>query len=327
MKNPSAPGDGVDAGRLVDTPLRPGTSSAALRRLVDTSAATSPAQHDGRRTGTKPGTAGVSQWAAGTPNEPSSRKARGRSFDSLPLSHSSLSTAPPFRWLGHGSLFVPAAPVTSAAVASEAAPSDAGSADRNLHPAIAVDPWKWRYEELQANVVLVTCAHVDHCCADDLERAAADGALGVGPRAAEPVLRSVFGDRTRILAAGETVTVGDVRIFALPHGPGTDGAADGGFHPVGYGLTYRLESPLGSYLFLGASRARPEHVGSAPDVAFFGVGGLLVPGADKAVADAVAVNARTSVPVLWGDLHGRFPAARRFLDGCAELGVPAALSS
>ena len=59
LRNPSAPGPGSDPRRLADVPLRPGTPSAALRRLVVASAATSPAQHDGRRTGTKPGTAGL----------------------------------------------------------------------------------------------------------------------------------------------------------------------------------------------------------------------------------------------------------------------------
>ena len=65
LRNPSAPGPDPDARPLVDVPLRPGTPSAVLLRLVVALAATSPAQHDGRRTRTKPRTAGVSQRAAG----------------------------------------------------------------------------------------------------------------------------------------------------------------------------------------------------------------------------------------------------------------------
>jgi L-ascorbate metabolism protein UlaG (beta-lactamase superfamily) len=183
-------------------------------------------------------------------------------------------------------------------------------------PAITVDPWRWRYDELRASLLLVTHAHVDHCCADDLRRAAADGAIAAGPAACAPVLRATFGERARVLAEGDTLEIPGATVRALPHA-GDDATS---FHPRGEGLAYLVESNGSRYLFLGDSVALPEHEGLTPDVAFFATGGLTVPDADAAASGALRVCAALSVPIHWGDLHGRHDAARRFTALCGERG-------
>jgi L-ascorbate metabolism protein UlaG (beta-lactamase superfamily) len=131
----------------------------------------------------------------------------------------------------------------------------------------------------------------------------------------------LFGDRVRVVREGDEILEGGTRVRALP-AEGPPRAV--GFHPRGEGVSYLVDFEDARYLFLGDSVALPEHVGLAPDVAFFAVGGLAVMDPSEAAAAAAAVRPAHAVPIHWGDLNGRFDLAVRFARECETLGVRAA---
>lgn len=205
-------------------------------------------------------------------------------------------TEPRWRWLGHASVHVPG------------------------QPALAADPWRWRDDELKADVVLVSHAHADHCSEDDIVAASHAETTIVAPETAAARLRESFGGRVVEAREGRTLTIAGARIVVLPaEGPVRARA----FHPRGHGVAYLAETAGARHLFLGDSAALPEHEGLAPDVAYFAVGGLAVMNPEEAAESAARIRPGVAVPVHWGDLNGRFDIAATFATLCAERGVRA----
>lgn len=174
--------------------------------------------------------------------------------------------------------------------------------------------------------MLVTHAHADHCCEEDIAAASHEGTVAAGPESVAARLASVLGEeRVTVLEVGRRFTRDGLEVTALPmRGPEQHGAPCG-FHPPGGGLAYRIEVAGFTYLAMGDSTALAEHEGFAPDVAFVPVGGLVVMDEDEAVEAAVRIGPRLAVPVHWGDLNARHDTAQRFIDGCTARGIRAAL--
>jgi L-ascorbate metabolism protein UlaG (beta-lactamase superfamily) len=212
-----------------------------------------------------------------------------------------------FRWMGHSTVLVEAETVR-----------------------VAVDPWRWRDEAFKADLVLVTHEHADHCSPDDIQRALAprEEAIVMCTAAAAVRLPMPLLDRCHVVEEGDSAGhefwteyfSGAVRLRFLPH-EGPERAR--GFHPRGHGVSYHVEIEGTRHLFLGDSRALPEHEMLRPDVAFFAVGGLAVMDPDEAADAAAAIRPGLAVPIHWGDLNGRFDLAVRFARLCAERGIAA----
>jgi L-ascorbate metabolism protein UlaG (beta-lactamase superfamily) len=206
-----------------------------------------------------------------------------------------------YRWLGHASVLL------------------------DGPPAIAIDPWRWRFENV-ADAALVTSGHVDHCSEDDLATALrADAPIAAPGHVAERLERT-FPGRVIALTEGDDVRLDGARVVALPaEGPTRDERASG-FLPRGSALAYLVETPQVRALILGDSCVLPEHEGWKPDVAFVAIGGLVTATPDEASKSAARLGAGAVVPVHWGDLEARYDAAVHFVDLCSELGVDATLA-
>jgi L-ascorbate metabolism protein UlaG (beta-lactamase superfamily) len=186
---------------------------------------------------------------------------------------------------------------------------------------VAVDPWRWRDDTEPVDLVLVTHGHADHCSEDDLVAASHERTTVLAPESLARRLRSLFGERLRVVREGDDLTFAGVRVRVLPAEGPTRAL---GFHPRGHGVSYLVTLEEMTYLFLGDSVALAEHSGLAPDVAFVAVGGLTVMDPAEAADAAAAIRPGLAVPIHWGDLNGRFDLAARFATLCAQRDVRAA---
>lgn len=189
-------------------------------------------------------------------------------------------------------------------------------------PTIYFDPWKLEGEHLQADIVLVSHEHSDHCSPEDVERISGPNTVVVAsPGAAEKLRGNV-----RVLRPGERTTVGEVEIEAVPaynvnkfRSPGVP------FHPreaehVGYVVTVEGER----LYFAGDTDHIPEMADIACDVALLPVGGTYTMTAEEAAQAAADIGPKVAVPMHWGSgVVGARADAERFRslhDG--EVAIP-----
>ena len=165
-------------------------------------------------------------------------------------------------------------------------------------PTIYFDPWRLKGKLPQADVILVSHEHQDHCSPKDVKRVSRPETVIVASSEAAKKLR---GD-VRVLRPGEQVTVGDVTIEAVPaynvnkfRSPGVP------FHPkeaghVGYVVTVGGER----LYFAGDTDHIPEMDDLRCDVALLPVGGTYTMDAEEAAQAATAIGPKVAVPMHWG---------------------------
>jgi L-ascorbate metabolism protein UlaG (beta-lactamase superfamily) len=165
-------------------------------------------------------------------------------------------------------------------------------------PTIYFDPWRLKGESPQADVVLVSHEHFDHCSPEDVGQISGPGTVIVANSGAA---KNLHGD-VRVLQPGEHVTVGEVRIEAIPaynvdkfRSPGVP------FHPkeaghVGYVVTVGQER----IYFAGDTDHIPEMAGLDCDVALLPIGGTYTMDAEEAAQAATDIGPEVVVPMHWG---------------------------
>jgi len=165
-------------------------------------------------------------------------------------------------------------------------------------PTIYFDPWQLEGRHPQADVVLVSHEHFDHCSPEDVERISGPATVIVANPGAAKELRGTV----RALRPGEQTVVGEVTIEAVPaynvnkfRSPGVP------FHPqeaahVGYVVTVE-----GMRLyFAGDTDHIPEMVDLRCDVALLPVGGTYTMDAEEAAQAAASIGPQVVVPMHWG---------------------------
>jgi L-ascorbate metabolism protein UlaG (beta-lactamase superfamily) len=157
-----------------------------------------------------------------------------------------------------------------------------------------------------AEVVLISHLHRDHLDRPSLRRLRPRTVL-VAPRGAGRVLRRMSGAEVKEVSAGEAVSVGEVRITAVPavHDPRRDPWGPRA-QPLGYVLDSgrcRIYFPGDTDLFSGMAELRPLDVALLP---VWGWGPALGPGHmnPRRAAEALDLLApRIAIPIHWGSLY------------------------
>jgi L-ascorbate metabolism protein UlaG (beta-lactamase superfamily) len=165
-------------------------------------------------------------------------------------------------------------------------------------PTIYFDPWKLKGKPAQADIVLISHEHHDHCSPEDVEQISGPGTVIVANAEAA---KRVRGD-VRVLSPGEQTRIGEVEIEAVPaynvnkfRSPGVP------FHPkkakhVGYLITVRGER----LYFAGDTDHIPEMADLRCDVALLPVGGTYTMDAEEAARAAADIAPKVVVPMHWG---------------------------
>jgi len=178
-----------------------------------------------------------------------------------------------------------------------------------------VDPWKLPAGQPAATGILVTHDHYDHFSPDDIDRLTGPDTLLVGPSC----VTDKTGSRSAVtVRPGETVTVGDASVTAVPaynldkfKAPGVV------FHPREAGhVGYVIDVDGLRIYHAGDTDAIAEMGDIDVDVALLPVGGTYTLTPDEAAEACTRLKAKVVVPMHFGDIVGSREDALRFKQLC-----------
>lgn len=187
-------------------------------------------------------------------------------------------------------------------------------------PTIYFDPWKLPSGSPVADVILVSHDHYDHLSVDDVARVSGPRTVVIANPSAAAKLKDA-----RAIRAGETITVGEVKVEAVAAYNLTKFRSPGNpFHPRQAQHNGYIVTVGGERLYhAGDTDHIPEMSGIQCDVALLPVSGTYVMTAEEAAQAAAAIKPRVAVPMHYGDkdVVGTLADAERFKKLCEKAGI------
>ena len=184
---------------------------------------------------------------------------------------------------------------------------------------LMIDPFQVKGQR-QADIILVTHAHYDHCSVDDIAKLVKPTTVIVTEPESAGQLRDLCKD-IHIVKPGDQLTVAGISIEAVPAYN-----INKQFHPkeknwLGFIVTI---DDVRVY-HAGDTDLIPEMSGLSVDIALLPVSGTYVMTADEAVEAAKAIGPQTAIPMHYDSIVGSAADARAFkkaLDGVCEVVLP-----
>jgi len=169
---------------------------------------------------------------------------------------------------------------------------------------IYVDPWQLPPGVPQADLVLVTHDHYDHCSPDDVKKISKADTVVVTIAAAAKQLKG----NVQVVKPGDSLTVKGIPIEVVPAYN-----VNKKFHPKNAQHVGFIFTVDGQRIYhAGDTDFIPEMKGFKVDVALLPVSGTYVMTADEAVQAAKAINPKTAIPMHYGEIVGDKSDAERF---------------
>ncbi|MGZ8567697.1 MAG: MBL fold metallo-hydrolase [Actinomycetota bacterium] len=181
---------------------------------------------------------------------------------------------------------------------------------------IYVDPWGIPDGAPPADIVLITHAHADHFCPDDIAKIATATTALVAPH---DVAGGLSGVVTPV-APDESHEIRGLRLRTVPAYNTREEAL--GFHPRSNGwVGYVLELGGRSYYHAGDTDHAPELDAIRTDVAFVPVGGYYTMDVPEAAGLVRSLEPALAVPMHYGFVVGTASDGERFRDAAAPVPV------
>ena len=175
------------------------------------------------------------------------------------------------------------------------------------------DPWDVA-DEPKADIILISHEHFDHCSPEDVAKIARPDTVII----TEPESAAKLSGDVRVMAPGETLEVGGVRITGVP-----SYNTDKDFHPQAKNWLGFVVAMDGVTIYhTGDADYIPEMDGLDVDIALIPVSGTYVMDVDMAVKAARAIGPQIAVPMHYGKIVGSEDDARAFAEALAgEIAV------
>ena len=187
------------------------------------------------------------------------------------------------KWLGHASFRIA---------------GDAG--------VVYIDPWKLEDEPHDADVVVVSHSHFDHCSPQDVDKVSTDGTTIIAPADTIGQLGSAKAVRPGEAITAEGIAVQAVAAYNL--------AKD--FHPKGNNWIGAVITIDGKRIYYAGDTDLIDEMGHLGDVdlALLPVGGTYTLNAPEAAQACKIIGPKAAVPYHWGDIVGSAGDAKGFVD-------------
>ena len=173
---------------------------------------------------------------------------------------------------------------------------------------IYIDPWKLKGTEEQADIILITHDHYDHCEPEDVAKIQGEKTVIV---TTADCAQKLSGD-VRIITPGQRMTVQGVEVEAVPaYNLNKD------FHPQANGWVGFIITLSGQRIYhSGDSDHTPEMDQVQADIVLLPVGGTYTMTAAEAAQAANDIGPSYAVPMHYGTIVGSDKDARKFQELC-----------
>lgn len=173
-------------------------------------------------------------------------------------------------------------------------------------PSIYIDPVRIE-KGPEAELILITHGHFDHCSPADIAKVATPETIGLAPADCAPSLRGLVGE-LKIVEPGSMVSLLGVEVEAVPaytRRHRMHGRAHGW-------IGYRLKIGAESWYHAGDTDYIVEMQSIAADVACLPVSGSTVMNSIEAAAAADCIDPGVALPMHYGTFGGSAAQAERF---------------
>ena len=173
---------------------------------------------------------------------------------------------------------------------------------------IYIDPYQINETE-QADIILITHEHYDHCSLDDIELLKKEDTIIIGP---EKAVKNLDGKNVIIVKPGDRKEVEGIVIDAVPaYNIGKK------FHPKEKGNVGYVINIEGIKIYhAGDTDLIPEMEKLAVDIAMLPVGGDYTMNAEEAAAAANKIKPKIAIPMHYGTIVGTKDDADEFKEKC-----------
>ena len=168
---------------------------------------------------------------------------------------------------------------------------------------VYIDPWKVGGEP-KADLILVSHGHHDHFSPIDIGKLQKENTIVVGP----PDCMTRLAGNVRPMQPGGTVTIGDIKIEAVP-----SYTPQKPFHPrANQWLGFILEMAGMRIYYAGDTDFIPEMKDIRADIVILPVGGTYTMTAEEAAQAVELIQPQLAIPIHCGDIVGVMDDAERF---------------
>lgn len=174
----------------------------------------------------------------------------------------------------------------------------------------------------EADIILITHPHYDHCSLEDINKIVKDGSVIVCPADCQSkITRLDKNVKLEIIEAGKTIEIDNVVVGAVPAYN-----KEKGFHSKNEGwLGYVVKIGNTKIYHAGDTDLIPEmeKLSGKVNIALLPVGGTYTMTAEEAAEAASVIGAEVAIPMHYGSVVGSAKDAENFKKLCEEQGIKA----